>query len=425
MNLQSIIDRLVKNPSYLDKGAGFLAKVFKTSKENIYKAKEKARATLNASKETELQNIIAEHEETINKKFNSKGECDIEGKTTKRIKTLEDLINVCEIDTEIWEIVSWECNKWEVGAKDASHKIQVTPLFQVKAKLKPISNEVNFQKEFTRFLSTYTPSVPKYTPAKYSHHRDCGLLVLPKQDAHFNRYDVKGRNDIQARFRLVESTTHEIVEEAHTLNELEKITYIVGSDQFNSEWNGMTTMGTPQENILTYQQAFKLICDHEVAVIEDLLNYTKNLEILFVPGNHDEYAGWHMINWLACYYRKHPYVTVTEGNPDDPRRYERYGNTAVMYDHGASMTGKELAQRFPLEFRKEWSKCDTFYIFSGDKHNELSFDVQGIKFYRVPALTPTKSKWEHRKGYLTPGEMQAFLIKKNKGLTNIYSRLLE
>jgi hypothetical protein len=36
----------------------------------------------------------------------------------KPIKTLADLVRVCEIDTKEWEIVSWKANKWEAAAKD-------------------------------------------------------------------------------------------------------------------------------------------------------------------------------------------------------------------------------------------------------------------------------------------------------------------
>lgn len=69
----------------------------------------------------------------------------------QRITTLQDLIEVCEIDLDEWEIVWHEINKWEVGAKDrdvdldyvegkpSGHVIKggivVKPLFQVKARL--------------------------------------------------------------------------------------------------------------------------------------------------------------------------------------------------------------------------------------------------------------------------------------------------
>lgn len=440
--LQEIAGKFITNPKYLDNGAGFLAQKFHTTPEVIYKAKTQARQILQSQETIELQNIISDQEEYIKKNVNeAKGECDVNGVISKRISSLQDLIKYCQIDTKEWQIVSWECNKWEVGRKEKSvnwkakdgvgkgkvkdtGKIFVEPLFQVKAKLTRITSDQKFQNNFQEFLKSYKPSIAPVKVVTTKYQKEEALLILPKQDAHFNRFDVKGNNDIKSRFELVKSATLDIVREASALHEINKITYIVGSDQFNSEWTGMTTGGTPQENILPYQQAFKLICDHEIEIIENLLANSNRVEVLFVPGNHDEFAGWHLINWLSCYYRNNPYIKITEGDPQGTRRYERYGNSAIMFDHGAVCNGKELAQIFPVEFRKEWGNCENFYIFSGDKHHEMSLDVKGIKYYRVPALTPTKSKWEHKR-HITRGEMQAFLIKYDKGLTNMYSRLLE
>jgi hypothetical protein len=424
MNLQAIIDKFVERPGYLKKGAGYLANLFKTDKKTIYKAKLSAKDILSGSKEAELQNIIAEQEEYINKKFNEKGECFVDGKTYRRIVTLEDLIEYCEIDTKEWEIASWECNKWEVGAKNAAKELVIKPLFQVKAKLVKPKDATVFSIAFQKFLKDYTPAPVVAEYFDFGFKKEKALLVFPKQDAHFNRVDIKGRNNIQDRFTQIEEKTIEILQEASAFNDLEKITYIVGSDQFNSEWNSMTTGGTPQENLMSHHNAFRAICNHEVTNIENLLEYADGVELLFVPGNHDEYVGWHLIDWLKCYYRNNDRVIVND-DETEPRKYERYGDTAVMYNHGDKLNGKELAVRFPVEFRKEWGKCNHYYIFLGDKHNELSGDHQGIKHYRVPALTPSKSKWEHKSGYLTPGEMQAFLIREKSGLHNIYTRLLE
>ncbi len=53
-----------------------------------------------------------------------------------RIHTLEELLKYCEVDTTVWDVERFICNKWEVGAKDINDVVQVTPLFQVKAFLR-------------------------------------------------------------------------------------------------------------------------------------------------------------------------------------------------------------------------------------------------------------------------------------------------
>jgi hypothetical protein len=57
------------------------------------------------------------------------------------IRTLEELIEACNIDLNVWYVERFTANKWEVGSKDANKEIVVTPLFQIKAKLirKPVT----------------------------------------------------------------------------------------------------------------------------------------------------------------------------------------------------------------------------------------------------------------------------------------------
>ena len=50
-----------------------------------------------------------------------------------RICTLEDLLKHANIDLTVWNVDRFVCNKWEVGAKGEDGKIEVEPLFQVKA----------------------------------------------------------------------------------------------------------------------------------------------------------------------------------------------------------------------------------------------------------------------------------------------------
>jgi len=50
-----------------------------------------------------------------------------------RIKTLDQLLEACEADLDVWTVDHHILNKWEVGAKDDEGRIVVEPLFQVKA----------------------------------------------------------------------------------------------------------------------------------------------------------------------------------------------------------------------------------------------------------------------------------------------------
>src|ERR1035437_5104174 len=42
-----------------------------------------------------------------------------------RISTLEELLAFCKVDTSVWQVERWVCNKYEMGAKDETGKLQV------------------------------------------------------------------------------------------------------------------------------------------------------------------------------------------------------------------------------------------------------------------------------------------------------------
>lgn len=248
-------------------------------------------------------------------------------------------------------------------------------------------------------------------------------IVLPKQDAHLNKFDIGGDNDIDKRFRTIEASIERIVRKAQFGNSIDKVTYIVGSDQFNSEWTTTTTKGTQMQNILTYQDAFNRIGEHESGIINFLLENANKVDVLFIPGNHDEYVGWHLVNWLQALFTNTQRLKF-DTSPLN-RKYEKYGNSALMFNHGDTMLAKDLAHKFPIEFRHSWSSCENYYCFSGDRHKELSTDIHGIKFYQVPALSTAKSGWDDKMGHTcNKAEMTAFLISENNGMTDIYRELL-
>lgn len=198
-------------------------------------------------------------------------------KTYTEIKSLDDLIKTANIDTERWVVSKYIQNYW--GNTNDPH-------WQVKVWLTAKPEEHKFKEDFIEFLKTYKPS-PRERREKQLGTDRWVCMIINKQDAHLNKYDIKGQNNIDSRFSKIERYIDETLEKAEKIASLEKIVYILGSDQFNSEWTNATTKGTPQTNILTYEQAFERICNHEVTVINMLAESCNELEILYIPGNHE------------------------------------------------------------------------------------------------------------------------------------------
>lgn len=294
--------------------------------------------------------------------------------------------------------------------------------WQVSAYFTKLPEQEKRNKELVEFLKTYSPTHRVVSKKSVIKDKENSYLVFNKQDSHLNKYDIHGENDMPARFREIEARLTTILIKANTCTDLKKVVYILGSDQFNSEWTNTTTKGTPQENILPYQEGFRMICDHEISTINLLLQYTSELEIIFIPGNHDEYVGWHLVTYLEAYFKEQKNVSFN--TLPDYTKFIQFNNSAIMLNHGDGMKPEKLAQNFPTLFKDNWSQCDFFYIFTGDKHHEISRSIGDIKFYQIPALSNAKSKWDSKKGHYNSGEMTAFLFTEYRGMTDIYKERL-
>ena len=366
--------------------------------------------------EAELGNYISDLEDTIIKFTEdiSKGTGEVVANLSEEVKSLEDLIVKCKIDTEKWEITKYVQNFWGNSG---------TPHWQVKAWLGKKTAEQVFQDSFVEFLESYVPVSQEVMSPKFVDGKDNAMLVINKQDSHLNKYDIDGNNDIADRLSNIMYKVEVIANQAQLSNNLEQITYILGSDEFNSEFTGMTTKGTPQTNTHTYQTSFEYICGHEVLMITMLLQYAENVNVVYVAGNHDEYVGWHMVNWLQTYFRNTDRLTF-DCSPKY-RKYISYGTSALMFNHGDAIKPAKLAALFPMEFKDGWSFHSNFYIFTGDKHHEVSHDFNGIKFYQIPAFSNAKSLWDDKNGHtMSKAEVTGFLIEQGSGMTNIFKQYL-
>jgi len=412
---QSLLQQL-EQMLHWKKSKKFYADKLNITENEVDELMKELRGSQEAQNEAEIASYIGELEEAI-VRFSEdiqKGTGEVVFNSKEEIKSLDELIEKCKIDTDKWEITKYVQNYW--GNAEQPH-------YQVKAWLGKKKGEQIFQDSFVSFLETYEPVSPEIMAPKFDTAKLEACLIINKQDSHLNKLDIGGENDIDQRFGDFIQRVEIILNQAALANNLTDIKYIIGSDEFNSEFTNTTTKGTPQQNILSYHDAFQAICDHEVSVINLLLQRGEDVEVIFVAGNHDEFVGWHLASWLKTYFRNEERVFF-DISPRY-RKYVSYGSSAMMFNHGDALKPAKLAHIFPMEFKHGWSDHENFYIFTGDKHHEMSLDFNGIKFYQLPAFSTAKSGWDDKNGYtVTKGEVTGFLIDYDNGITNIFKQYL-
>lgn len=357
------------------------------------------------------ETLVEEIEEHLTKVNNEKGTIESTLQIEFEPKSDLELAKLHKINLDKYKI----SNYWTKQKSNGKFTSSVFATLIVKNSIEDIKLDI------LEFIKSFEPSSNIIKTQFEDKSKVC--LVFPKQDAHYDKFDINGHNNIEDRFTKDQKSVWKMLTKTCATNTIEETIYIIGSDQFNSEWTTLTTKGTPQQNICSYQESFKLISNHEIEIINTLLHYSKKVKIIYVPGNHDEFIGWNLINLLETYYRTDSSISFDTSSLNT--KYHRFGNSAIMLNHGDAIKPAALAQKFPIGFKKEWSICDNHYIFTGDKHTELSLDIQGIKFYRVPQLSGATSKWDDKNGYIdSKAEMTAFVITENNGMSDIYKEIL-
>lgn len=254
-------------------------------------------------------------------------------------------------------------------------------------------------------------------PKTIVNNKEKACLLIPKQDVHWDKHDIDGNNDMDKRFETFTKTLLSQLEKLQLTNNLEKIIYIVGSDEFNSEWTGTTTKGTPQSNIVSYQEGFRRISNYTIELIKLLRYYAPKVEVVLLNGNHDHNVSWHLAHLLEQVFSKNDSITIDSDLKNT--KILKYSSNLILMNHGDEMKPKDLATKFPIIAKDKWSSFDNYFVITGDKHHEQAYDYNGVRTYQVPQLSTAKSSWDDKKGHLcSKAELVTFLFEQD-GLSNI------
>ena len=243
-------------------------------------------------------------------------------------------------------------------------------------------------------------------------------LIIPKQDSHWNKKDIDGNNSIEDRFASFTKTLLTQLEKTIKVNQLEEIVYIVGSDEFNSEWTSATTKGTPQQDTLSYSKSFEKISEFNIEIIKLLRFYAPKVKVMLLNGNHDHNVSWHLAHLLKHVFSKNEAIEIDDSLTNT--KFYSYKGTLTLLNHGDAIKPKDLAAKFPILAKEMWSQHTNFMVLTGDKHHEVAHDFNGITWYQVPQLSNARSAWDDKCGHGTSkAELLSFVLEEGH-LSNIF-----
>lgn len=352
-------------------------------------------------------------------KENSDGTGEYTTVSNNKIHTLEELIEVCQIDLEYWDIERWICNQWQMGSKDFFGHVHVQPLFQIKVWLRKKSNEIKSKNAIEEMIKEAKNFAPRYPKLTYSKSKDGMLYEITIPDIHFGRLtweNESGENyDIKIATKAVNDVLDDLLSQAHNYS-INKIVLVLGNDFYNVDNRQETTAhGTPQQEDTRWQKTFTLGRKLCVQMI-DKCSQVAPVDVLIVPGNHDEERSFYLGDALECWYHQNPNVAVD--NAARKRKYYRYGKVLLGFTHGYFEKLNSLPMIMATEVPTLWAQTEFREFHTGDKHHRKDITNEDSNVVvRILSSLAAHDAWTFDKGYVGALKAaEAFLWHPEKGL---------
>jgi len=339
---------------------------------------------------------------------------------TASIKTLEQLLVACDVDTDTYQVTRSEVNKWEVMSSDNG----LVPLFQVKAKLerKPLSS-AEVQETFRAAAQAFRkeagfPAVPK---VKASVQAASTMVEFALPDLHLGKLAWSeetghGHWDVN---RAEIAWTQAVDDLVARSPQAAECWFVLGNDFYNVDnQDETTTSGTPQDEDGRWAQTFTrgLLLLH--ATIKKLASKFPKIKIIVVPGNHDSQRAYYLGIALQEYYKGAKASHIQVDNQPNYRKYYQWGDTGIGFAHGDRIKTSDLSNLCQNEAREIWGKTKRFELHLGHLHQNMVRSIGGVTIRWLPALCPPDA-WRAKSGY-TMSEKAACLFEYDKkGLRNI------
>lgn len=363
---------------------------------------------------------------------------------SRRIRSVEDAIREFHINTDEWEVkppikiktsegyrkdrmVKWKVRNGTVieGDVDDTGNMLVVPLYHITVLFVRKVHEIRAREAVDKLIKDAVKHIPR--KSKKIHPKGEYLYEVDFPDLHFGKLTWAEESGDNYDIRIARKMVRQAVDELIGFSELHKIKRILlplGNDFFNVDSQAEeTTHGTPQQEDTRYQKTFR--AGREIAVdIIDSLAALAPVDVLVIPGNHDEERMFYLGDSLVAWY--HNDANVMVDNAAMKRKYYAFGKVLIGLTHGYWEKVDKLPFIMPVEKPDLWAASLHREWHLGDKHHKSDMlmrtkDSNGVTVRILRSLSATDT-WSFDKGYIgTPRSAEAFLWHPNDGLVAQYN----
>lgn len=368
---------------------------------------------------------------------------------SERVLTLDDVIRQFNISLDDWEVesfrvktsegyrkdrqVDWHVSDGRVTSGDVtdSGRMLVVPLYHVQVRLKKRTAAVELRSIFETLRRDAAAFSPHYPPIEYAHPNAAYVYEIGLPDIHFGRLtwaqETGEDYDIKIATAAVQKVLLDLLGRVDP-GTVAQILLPLGNDFFNVNSKANTTAaGTPQQEDTRWQKTFSR--GRELAVwMIDACTQVAPVQVLMVPGNHDEERSYYLGEVLSAWYAHHPHVTI-DCRPQK-RKYVLIDKLLLGYTHGYSEKIANISALMATEAPQEWGKSAWREMHLGDKHHskELKFVTEtslGVTIRILPSLAPPDA-WTYDHAFVgVPRAGTGLLYDPARGLLAQFTAFLD
>ena len=340
--------------------------------------------------------------------------------TSRRIKTVDDLLAHIEADMSRYEVVASEATKWECANSEG----QVTELHRVFVRLRPKAGPG------VRECVEALISGARLKGARLGRHkprRDGLWQVLVVADNHLGKYAWRKTTgdadyDLDVAERRTRQASSELLAVGDSHSPARRTIAFIGDIFHYDTPSGTTTSGTPLERDGRLQKMLEVGCQCLLGLVEQSAERCQT-DVIVVNGNHDTTLSWAFQRILMERFRQDRRVTIS--GEYTGRQYATYGHNLLGFCHG-HRAKRKLPQIMALEKPDLWSTSRCREWHTGHFHSQAAEwqrpieTLDGVIVRVAPSLSAADD-WHSENGFLGSRQaMETFFYRPEGGLASMH-----
>jgi hypothetical protein len=243
------------------------------------------------------------------------------------------------------------------------------------------------------------------------------LTLYPFSDPHFGllvwQKEAKSNWDLKIAVNTFQRVFSEIV--ARNAPTKQAI-FLVGGDTLHADNN---LNRTPQSGHALqvdgrHQNVMLTACETLVQITDLILTKHETVDLIVLPGNHDETSAYPIAMFLHAWYRNEPRVKV-DLSPS-LFRFREFGKVMIGTTHGHTVKAKDMPQIMAARQAEMWGRTKARFIHTFHVHHSSKpVDTIGGCIVETHEILAPQDGWHFGAGFLSGRSLQSICYDRERG----------